>query len=330
MALERIAEMGARNVHITMESGCFVLVREERQVRRYRAVAPQARGRLEPRGRRCLPGPLAGGAGGGSVGGGIHPARRGGRLCIRARRRRRPVRYARGRSPRLARRGARASARRLTSHGCRRAGLVESADSWSSSSIATASSAGKALTFDDVLLVPAESAVLPNDVATATRLTPTIALEVPIVSSAMDTVTEAPAGDRARARGRDRRDPPQPLDRAPGGGDRQGEAERSRDDRRARHARPGRPVADALELMARYRVSGVPITDANGILVGILTNRDLRFGARPDQTTRELMTQRELDHRPGRDERSPRRSCCSAGTRSRSCRSSTRAAVCRA
>ena len=63
MALDRIAEMGARNVHITMETGCFVLVREERQVRRYRAQGASARSRLDPRRRRRPARPLARGAG---------------------------------------------------------------------------------------------------------------------------------------------------------------------------------------------------------------------------------------------------------------------------
>ena len=83
-------------------------------------------------------------------------------------------------------------------------------------------------------------------------------------------------------------------------------------------------VADALDLMARYRVSGVPITSPDGVLVGILTNRDLRFGARPEQLVRELMTSENLVTAPGRDDARTRPSDCSAGTRSRSCRSSTR------
>ena len=100
MALDRIAEMGARNVHITMETGCFALVREERQVRRYRARAPQ----LEPvsiaRRRRRAARALARGAGRAAPGGGGPAARGGGRLGVRARGRSRPLRPEGGRAPR--------------------------------------------------------------------------------------------------------------------------------------------------------------------------------------------------------------------------------------
>ena len=88
-------------------------------------------------------------------------------------------------------------------------------------------------------------------------------------------------------------------------------------------------VADALELMARYRVSGVPITNPDGVLVGILTNRDLRFGARPDQRTGELMTSAEPRHRAASARRSPRPRRSSGSTRSRSSRSSTSRDACR-
>jgi IMP dehydrogenase len=150
------------------------------------------------------------------------------------------------------------------------------------------------LAFDDVLLLPAESAVLPNDVATATRLTPTIALEIPIVSSAMDTVTEARLAIA--------------LAREGGIGiihrNLSIEHQIAEIDKVKRSEAgmivepvtlgPDDLVADALDLMARYRVSGVPITSADGVLVGILTNRDLRFGASPDALIRELMTSEGL------------------------------------
>ena len=152
MALDRIAEMGARNVHITMETGCFVLVREERQVRRYRAEAPQ----LDPvsilgAGDVLLARWLAALAEAAPGGGGA-PARGRGRLGVGARGRRRPLRPEGGRAPRVARRGRRAAARRVESRARRAVSgrsapstrLVESTDSWSSSSIATASSARKA------------------------------------------------------------------------------------------------------------------------------------------------------------------------------------------
>ena len=74
----------------------------------------------------------------------------------------------------------------------------------------------KALTFDDVLLVPAHSTVVPRDVSLATRLTRDIALKIPLVSAAMDTVTDSPPGHRDRAGGRHRRHPQEPAARAPG------------------------------------------------------------------------------------------------------------------
>ncbi len=80
---------------------------------------------------------------------------------------------------------------------------------------------------------------------------------------------------------------------------------------------------DALELMARYRVSGVPITDDGGVLVGILTNRDLRFGADPSDAGASRDDERGPRHRAGRDDARTRRRRSSAGTRSRSSRSST-------
>jgi IMP dehydrogenase len=150
------------------------------------------------------------------------------------------------------------------------------------------------LTFDDVLLVPAESSVLPNDVTTASRLTRTIALEVPIVSSAMDTVTEARlAIALAREGGIG------VLHRNMSISGQVAEVDKVKRSEAGMIVEPvtlgpDDLVADALELMARYRVSGVPITDADGILVGILTNRDLRFGASPTQRTREVMTSRNL------------------------------------
>ena len=150
------------------------------------------------------------------------------------------------------------------------------------------------LTFDDVLLLPAESAVLPNDVATAGRLTRTIALEIPIVSSAMDTVTEARlAIALAREGGIG------VLHRNLSISDQVAEVDKVKRSEAGMIVEPvtlgpDDLVSDALELMARYRVSGVPITDSDGVLVGILTNRDLRFGASPTQRTRDLMTSRNL------------------------------------
>src|SRR5262245_36645429 len=150
------------------------------------------------------------------------------------------------------------------------------------------------LTFDDVLLVPAESAVLPNDVSTVTRLTRTISLEIPIVSAAMDTVTEARlAIALAREGGIG------VLHRNLSIADQVAEVDKVKRSEAGMIVEPvtlppDALVGEALELMARYRVSGVPITDGAGILVGVLTNRDLRFGADPSQPVSAVMTSRDL------------------------------------
>ena len=150
------------------------------------------------------------------------------------------------------------------------------------------------LAFDDVLLVPSESAVLPNDVATATRLTPTIALEIPIVSSAMDTVTEAAlAIALAREGGIGIIHRNLSIEHQVAEIDKVKRSEAGMIVEPVTLG-PDDLVADALDLMARYRVSGVPITSPEGVLVGILTNRDLRFGSRPDALIRELMTSENL------------------------------------
>ena len=150
------------------------------------------------------------------------------------------------------------------------------------------------LTFDDVLLLPAESSVLPNDVRTASRLTRTVALEIPVVSAAMDTVTEARlaiALAREGGLGIVHRNLPIEAQVA--------EVEKVKRSESGTIVepltlRPDDLVADALELMARYRISGLPITDERGVLVGILTNRDLRFETNVRQPVSALMTSRDL------------------------------------
>src|SRR6266550_423561 len=133
------------------------------------------------------------------------------------------------------------------------------------------------LTFDDVLLVPAESRVLPNEVSTATRLTRGITIEIPIVSAAMDTVTEARfAIALAREGGIGI------IHRNLAIEDQVAEVDKVKRSESGMIVEPvtltpDALVREALELMARYKVSGVPITDGDGLLVGILTNRDLRF-----------------------------------------------------
>jgi IMP dehydrogenase len=150
------------------------------------------------------------------------------------------------------------------------------------------------LAFDDVLLVPSESAVLPNDVATATRLTPTIALEIPIVSAAMDTVTESRlAIALAREGGIGIIHRNLSIEHQVAEIDKVKRSEAGMIVEPVTLG-PDDLVTDALDLMARYRVSGVPITNSDGVLVGILTNRDLRFGARPEARVHELMTSKNL------------------------------------
>src|SRR5262245_54866589 len=150
------------------------------------------------------------------------------------------------------------------------------------------------LTFDDVLLVPAESRVLPNDVSTATQLTRELRIEIPIVSAAMDTVTEARlaiALAREGAIGILHRN--LSIDAQVAEVDK---VKRSESGMIVEPVTlpPEAPVSAALELMARYKVSGVPITDGDGVLVGILTNRDRRFEHDVDQPVSALMTARNL------------------------------------
>jgi IMP dehydrogenase len=150
------------------------------------------------------------------------------------------------------------------------------------------------LTFDDVLLRPAESSVLPSQADTRTRVTKEIALNIPILSSAMDTVTEA---DMA-------------IVMAQLGGigvlhrnlSVEEQAAAVRAVKRFESGMVVNPItmsadqtlADALELMARHRISGIPVTDGDGRLVGILTNRDVRFAENPRQPVAELMTRDNL------------------------------------
>jgi len=154
--------------------------------------------------------------------------------------------------------------------------------------------AKEGLTFDDVLLVPAESRVLPNDVSTRTRLTRSIELSIPVVSAAMDTVTEARlAIALAREGGIGI------LHRNLSIEDQVAEVDKVKRSESGMIVEPvtlppDALVREAVELMARYKVSGVPITDGEGILVGILTNRDLRFEDDVEQPVSALMTSRNL------------------------------------
>src|SRR6266516_5840493 len=149
------------------------------------------------------------------------------------------------------------------------------------------------LTFDDVLLVPARSDVLPAHADTRTFVTRNIALNIPIVSAAMDNVTESHMAIALAQQGgigiihRN-----MPIDK---------QAEQVDRVKRSESGmivdpitiEPERSISEALELMSRFRISGVPVTN-NGRLVGILTNRDLRFETRYDLPISERMTKDNL------------------------------------
>lgn len=153
---------------------------------------------------------------------------------------------------------------------------------------------GEGLTFDDVLLVPGKSEVLPREVNTSTYLTKKIKLNIPLMSAGMDTVTEARmAIAMAREGGigiihknMSIEEQAMEVDKV----------------KRSEHGvitdpfflSPVHNVSDALELMERYRISGVPITDENGTLVGIITNRDIRFEKEISKEIGDVMTSEGL------------------------------------
>jgi IMP dehydrogenase len=157
------------------------------------------------------------------------------------------------------------------------------------------------LTFDDVLLVPAESAVLPRDTEVKTRLTEHIDLNVPLLSSAMDTVTEsrtAIALAQEGGLGFVHRNMAIAAQAA--------EVEKVKKFESGMIAdpitvHPDQKISEAREIMNKYGISGLPVT-TNGRLVGILTNRDLRFEKRNDRPVAEVMTKDNLiTTRPGVD-----------------------------
>lgn len=158
----------------------------------------------------------------------------------------------------------------------------------------------EALTFDDVLLVPAASSVLPADVQITTRLTRTIHLGIPLLSAAMDTVTEsrlAIALAQAGGIGVIHRNMPA--------------AEQAEEVRRVKRFEsgmvvnpitimPDAPLSAALRLMADFKISGIPVVEQpSGKLVGILTNRDVRFATNMQQVVAELMTKNVITVREG-------------------------------
>jgi len=153
---------------------------------------------------------------------------------------------------------------------------------------------GEALTFDDVMLLPLASEVLPSEVDIRSRITKNVSLNIPIVSAAMDTVTESGlAIALAREGGIGI------VHKNMSVGDQAMEVDRVKRSESGMISNPftlgpDASVAEALELMARFRISGVPITDKAGKLVGILTNRDLRFIERTDVPIKNVMTTENL------------------------------------
>lgn len=149
------------------------------------------------------------------------------------------------------------------------------------------------LTFDDVLLVPAESAVLPRDTDIKTRLTDRIELNIPLLSSAMDTVTEsrtAIAMAQEGGMGFIHRNMPVAAQAAQVEKVKKFESGMITD---PITVRPDQKIAEAREIMHKYGISGLPVTQ-HGRLVGILTNRDLRFEKRLDRPVSEVMTKENL------------------------------------
>ncbi len=150
------------------------------------------------------------------------------------------------------------------------------------------------LTFDDVLLVPARSEILPAETDTSTQFTRGIRLRIPLCSAAMDTVTESRLAIAiAQQGGIGVIHKNFPIERQAEEVDR---VKRSESGMIVDPVtiRPDRPVREALAVMERYKISGVPVVDEGGHLVGIITNRDLRFETRFDIPVSEVMTPQPL------------------------------------
>jgi IMP dehydrogenase len=152
----------------------------------------------------------------------------------------------------------------------------------------------EALTFDDVLLIPAKSSVLPREVDVSTLLTPEIKLNIPIVSAAMDTVTESNlAVALAREGGIGILHKNMSIERQCEEVDKVKRSE-SGMIKDPVTLSPDKSIGDALDLMRKYSVSGIPIVDNSKRLVGILTNRDLRFEPNKSLKVSQLMTKENL------------------------------------
>lgn len=151
-----------------------------------------------------------------------------------------------------------------------------------------------AITFDDVLLVPSYSEVLPNQVSLKSRLTDRITLNVPVVSAAMDTVTEADlAIALARVGGLGFIHKNMPI------------AEQAAQVNRVKRSENGmisdpvtlskdHTLGQAKDMMAKYKISGLPVVDANNVLIGIITNRDVKYQENLDMKVEEIMTKENL------------------------------------
>ena len=151
-----------------------------------------------------------------------------------------------------------------------------------------------ALTFDDVLLVPRHGTVHPRSVEVASRFTRSISLNIPLVSAAMDTVTEAEmAMAMAREGGIGVIHKNMSIDRQAAEVDK---VKRSESGMILNPITlgPDRPLREAHQLMARFKISGVPIVDGAGKLIGIITNRDLQFERELDRPIRDAMTKEKL------------------------------------
>ena len=159
---------------------------------------------------------------------------------------------------------------------------------------ATQKSFIEGLTFDDVLLVPAHSEVLPRDVDIKTKLTKDITLNIPLLSAAMDTVTEASlAIALAREGGIGILHKNMSIEK---------QVEQVRKVKRSESGlildpitlQQNATIGDAQRLMRENKIGGIPVIDGNGVLVGILTNRDLRFEEDRDKSVSEVMTKQNL------------------------------------
>ncbi|MCX7877487.1 MAG: IMP dehydrogenase [Ignavibacteria bacterium] len=152
----------------------------------------------------------------------------------------------------------------------------------------------KAITFDDILLVPGESKVLPRDTNISSKLSRNISLNIPIVSAAMDTVTESElAIAMAREGGIGIIHKNMSIEKQASEVDRVKRSE-SGMIQNPITLKPHQTAGEANRLMERYQISGFPIVNDNNELIGILTNRDLRFEPNPDTKVSELMTKENL------------------------------------